>query len=121
MSQKGAGRVKTPERFHVALFRSLFRGFRAFRIENFARNFALRGRLQNFVEFSHGLGGKRTLCVFEEAVLEAQGGRPCENRRTLSLLGAPVQIPFTRRLNHSRSNQTPSRPLNWTPFVGPRG
>src|SRR6516162_508833 len=48
--------VKTPARFHTNLFRSLFRGFRTFRIGKIAKNFALLDCLQNFAEFSHGLG-----------------------------------------------------------------
>jgi len=41
--------------FHTHLFCSLFQALRPFRIEKIAKNFALRGRLQIFVEFSHGL------------------------------------------------------------------
>jgi hypothetical protein len=47
--------VKTIWGFHTASFRSLFRGLRPRRIEKMAKIFALRDRLQNFAEFSHGL------------------------------------------------------------------
>jgi hypothetical protein len=60
MSQKGGGRVKTSARFHTSLFRSLLRGFKAFRVEKIAKNFALLDRLQNFAEFPHSLGGLRS-------------------------------------------------------------
>jgi hypothetical protein len=42
------------------LFRSLFRGFRAFRIGKIAKDFALLDRFQNFAEFSHDLDPKHT-------------------------------------------------------------
>jgi hypothetical protein len=59
MPQTGAGCVRTPPRFRTMLFRSLFRGFTAFRIGKFAKNIASLDRLQIFAEFSHGLGGLR--------------------------------------------------------------
>jgi hypothetical protein len=49
------GRVKTIWGFYTASFRSLFRGLRPRRTEKIAKIFALRDRLQNFSEFSHGL------------------------------------------------------------------
>jgi hypothetical protein len=56
MTALGRACVKTPARFHTNLFRSLFRGRRAFRIGKIAKDFALRECLQNFAEFPHGLG-----------------------------------------------------------------
>ena len=50
------GCVKTPASFQADLFRSLFRALRPFRSKKITKNFALRGRLQNFAEFSHSLG-----------------------------------------------------------------
>jgi hypothetical protein len=55
------GCVKTSARFDTNLFRSLFRGLRAFRIEKIAENFALLDRSQFFVEFPHSLDPKRKL------------------------------------------------------------
>jgi hypothetical protein len=55
----GRSLCETPARFHTNLFRSLFRGLRAFRIRKIAKNFAPLDRLRNFAEFSHGLGGER--------------------------------------------------------------
>jgi hypothetical protein len=49
------GCVKISARFHTSLFRSLFRGLRAFRVEKIAKNLALLDRSQNFAEFLHGL------------------------------------------------------------------
>ena len=53
------GCVKTSAPFHTDLFRSLLRGFKAFRIEKIAKKLALLDRLQNFAEFSHGLDPQR--------------------------------------------------------------
>jgi hypothetical protein len=50
------GCVKTPARFHTDLFCSLFRAPRSLGSEKIANNFAPRDCLQNFAEFSHGLG-----------------------------------------------------------------
>src|SRR6516225_7624200 len=55
-SAQGPGCVKTPASFQADPFRSLFRALRLFRSEKITKNFALRGRLQNFAEFSHSLG-----------------------------------------------------------------
>ena len=52
------GCVKTPARFHTDLFCSLFRAPRSLGSEKIANNFAPRDCLQNFAEFSHGLGPK---------------------------------------------------------------
>jgi hypothetical protein len=59
--------LKTSARFHTSLFRSLLGGLRAFRVEKIAKNLALLDRLQNVVEFLHGL-----------APLLALRGRPDE-------------------------------------------
>ncbi|MGA7611448.1 MAG: hypothetical protein WCF49_14845, partial [Xanthobacteraceae bacterium] len=50
-SRLGAGRVKTPARFHTDLFRSLFRALRPSRDEEIMEIFAPRGRSENFAEF----------------------------------------------------------------------
>jgi hypothetical protein len=70
--------VKTPARFHTNLFRSLFRGFTAFRIGKITKNFALLDRLQNLAEFSHGLGGYRT---YRRRLGEDRS--PCQSRRSI--------------------------------------
>ena len=57
------GCVKTSARFRTSLFRSLLRGLRAFRVEKIAKNLALLDRLQNFVEFLHGLDVKRSFRI----------------------------------------------------------
>src|ERR1700747_727150 len=56
MRASGQGCVKTPARFHTDLFCSLFRAPRSLGSEKIANNFAPRDCLQNFAEFSHGLG-----------------------------------------------------------------
>jgi hypothetical protein len=48
-------RAKTQPSFHTAFFCSLFRGLRASRIPNLAKNFDLRDGLQFSADFSHGL------------------------------------------------------------------
>jgi hypothetical protein len=79
-SAKGRGCVKTSARFHTDLFRSLFRGFRPFRIEKIAKNLALLDLLKNFGEFSHSLGSSAGngdgLKWAESARSEISSGRP---------------------------------------------
>ena len=55
-SPSGRACVKTPARFDMDLFCSLFRALRPLGSEKIAKNFALLDRLQNFAEFPHGLG-----------------------------------------------------------------
>jgi transposase-like protein len=76
LSPMGAGCVKTPARFHTDLFCSLFRAPRSLGSEKIANNFAPRDCLQNFAEFSHGLGRFApfaTRSVYDRYLREADG------------------------------------------------
>ena len=55
--------MKTPARFHTNLFRSLFRGLRAFRIGKIAKKLALLDRLEIFAEFPHSLGRQQPIAI----------------------------------------------------------